>query len=423
MRCLLVLTLGTTLGFSQVESDDSGVRVHFDPLLEIPAAFSINQDQFEKTFARPGAKSGDKNGNPFCFAWLTKNRDRAVFMKPAFGETPVVFDLFDGKVACEEVTVDFADGAISGVSISIYNRADSKDVTASEFEDRFISTGQHMGSLIEGRPMAREPDARQGLLTEGWSWSDRQSMAVLERNPEADQGTLEFLRLRVAPTRATGPIANSVRSGNGSRVRKSDLSDFVTRQGGDVWIKDIPMVDQGPKGYCVVASVQRLFEHYGIPCDQHQLAEMAESDAEQGTSSIAIMGLLGKIDYRFKTRFDVLGARFTSGRLYSVKIRSGDRFEAGSEFDEGDFERQLIRHIDAGIPILWSLELGRYPEEPAIAPQLRGGHMRMIIGYNQKEGKIIFTDSWGAGHERKKMKMRDAFRATTGAFTITPTVN
>lgn len=400
------------------------VVVSFDPLLKLPSAFSMDQDEFEKTFAResdPADKEG--KGRPFQFSWMTKARDRAVFMKSSFRGAPVEFSCFDGEVPCEEVTVDFNAGRISGVSISIYNRADSKDVGTEEFQNRFVTTGRKMGAIISGRPIARKADSRQGLLTDGWSWTDTDSMAVLERNPEAESGTLEFLRLRFAPRGASGPIANSVRSGNKSRVRKSDLPEHVFRKNGDVWIKDIPMVDQGPKGYCVVASIQRLFEHYGIPCDQHQLAEMAGTDAEEGTSSVAIMSLLGKVDYRFKTRFDTLGVRFTSGRLFSVKVRSGERFDAGSEFDERDFEKQLVRNIDAGIPILWALQLGKYPEEPSISQQAAGGHMRMIIGYNLKDRKVIFTDSWGAGHEFKRMKIRDAFRATTGIFTITPTVN
>jgi hypothetical protein len=49
--------------------------------------------------------------------------------------------------------------------------------------------------------------------------------------------------------------------------------------------------------------------------------------------------------------------------------------------------------------------------------------MRMIIGYDDVAGKIIFTDSWGAGHERKMMKMDDAFSATTALYVITPTTN
>ena len=49
--------------------------------------------------------------------------------------------------------------------------------------------------------------------------------------------------------------------------------------------------------------------------------------------------------------------------------------------------------------------------------------MRLIIGYNDKEQKLIFSDSWGAGHEFKRMKMSDAYKATKGVYSLRPTVN
>jgi len=75
-----------------------------------------------------------------------------------------------------------------------------------------------------------------------------------------------------------------------------------------------------------------------------------------------------------------------------------------------------------GIPLLWGLELGKYPEEPPLKNQMSGGHMRLIIGWNQNTGQLIFTDSWGAGHEMKRMKISDAFRETHGLFAMQPTI-
>ncbi|NJK44508.1 MAG: ABC transporter permease [Pleurocapsa sp. SU_196_0] len=39
-----------------------------------------------------------------------------------------------------------------------------------------------------------------------------------------------------------------------------------------------------------------------------------------------------------------------------------------------------------------------------------GGHMRLIIGYNTKTGQLLFSDSWGAGHELKRIKLEDGVR-------------
>jgi len=176
------------------------------------------------------------------------------------------------------------------------------------------------------------------------------------------------------------------------------------------------MVDQGAKGYCVVASVQRLFEYYGIACDMHQLAQIAGSDPEQGTNMLAINRELGKIDHLFKTRFQCLAVRSTRGL---VELED-DRY-VGDPVSRDDFDKMIRSSIDDGIPLLWSLELGLFPEEPAIAQQAGGGHMRMIIGYDDSEDRILFSDSWGAGHELKSMDGGHAYDATHGLFLLKPT--
>ena len=77
-------------------------------------------------------------------------------------------------------------------------------------------------------------------------------------------------------------------------------------------------------------------------------------------------------------------------------------------------------HINQGLPLLWALELGLYPEEPQVAMQKGGGHMRLIIGYNTEKNQLLFTDSWGAGHELKRMNMADALMATAGVYRVEP---
>ena len=46
--------------------------------------------------------------------------------------------------------------------------------------------------------------------------------------------------------------------------------------------------------------------------------------------------------------------------------------------------------------------------------------MRLIIGYNAKTNDIFYSDSWGAGHERKRMSAADAWTITTGLAKIEP---
>ena len=75
-------------------------------------------------------------------------------------------------------------------------------------------------------------------------------------------------------------------------------------------------------------------------------------------------------------------------------------------------------HINEGTPLLWTVMLGKVTEKEI--PQASGGHMRLIIGYNSKTGEILYSDSWGAGHELKRMAADDAWTITTGAMSIEP---
>jgi hypothetical protein len=82
------------------------------------------------------------------------------------------------------------------------------------------------------------------------------------------------------------------------------------------------------------------------------------------------------------------------------------------------FQREIRDHIDRGVPLLWSVQLGLV-QEPGI-PQNAGGHMRLIIGYNSKTQELLFSDSWGPGHERKRMALNDAWAITTGLAVLEP---
>ena len=71
------------------------------------------------------------------------------------------------------------------------------------------------------------------------------------------------------------------------------------------------------------------------------------------------------------------------------------------------FKKDVRDQVAKGIPLFWGVRLGIYPE-PGI-PQTAGGHMRLIIGYNDKKNEILYTDSWGAGHELKRMPVEWAW--------------
>ena len=46
--------------------------------------------------------------------------------------------------------------------------------------------------------------------------------------------------------------------------------------------------------------------------------------------------------------------------------------------------------------------------------------MRLIIGYNTATKEIVYSDSWGMGHEQKRMPLADAWTITNGLYSLQP---
>jgi Peptidase_C39 like family len=387
-----------------------------DSLLEAPANWQMTPKAFAEKFT---------NGKSPHFVWLTKDHTRAKMGRRLYGDVTLNLTLFGGEVPVEEVIVDFAGGRLNLVSFSIYNRGDNGTITGEDFTARFTLTGKAMANLLAVKPRRKDADPQSGLITAGYGWfSQANGMALLEHNEKAmDGGDREFLRLRVARPDAEGSLAASMsHSRGGSAVRLGDLPDnLVKRDNGDVFIGTIPMVDQGDKGYCVVASTQRAFEYYGIGADMHQIAQVTKADPNLGTNPILMAKALDAIDYRFKTRLDIIGLGGL-GEFTEVEKEKGEYY-IGKPVDERKFNKEIHSYIDSGLPLLWALTLGIAPETPQLTVQAGGGHMRLIIGYNDKTEEIIFTDSWGEGHEFKKMKISDAYKVSTGLFVLKPTVH
>lgn len=389
------------------------VPCSIDPLLKAPDNWQMTPEQFETKFT---------HGKNKLYVWLTHDKTRAKMIPGLYPNARIELSAFEGKVPAQEVLVDFAEGQLNLVSISFYNRGDNGDISGEVLKERFMTIGKALGETLKIRPQARKANPSNGLLTEGFGWDSPQTgVALLEHNENAlIGGEREFLRLRIARPKARGALAASMlHSRGGAAAKLGDLPRQVTRTAdGSVLINTVPMVDQGAKGYCVAASVQRVFEYYGIGADMHQIAQVAGSDPQRGTSILAMAAELDRIDYRFKTRLDIIAM----GQPLTEAEKKRGQYLVGKPVDQDKLLKAVRNSIDAGLPLLWALELGRYPEKPQLTPQAAGGHMRLIIGYDDKASEILFSDSWGAGHELKRMAMTDAYRATHGLFILKPTV-
>ena len=414
---LVFILFGFPLLNAEQELKGKGPEVLLDSLIKAPECWSLTPEQLE---------TGFHERKDFRFVWLTKDRTRAKLSRYRFSNVQIQLSLFEKAIPIDEVTVDFENGKMSVVSFSLFSRGDSARISPEDFDERFLLCGQKIGKLLEAKPQSRKADPKQGMPIAGFFWESKKGLALLTHNEGARKGeeTPAFLRLRLANPYGKGPLVQAMRNKRGGcAVKLSQLKGRVTRdQDGNVFIPSLPMVDQGSKGYCVVASAQRVFEYYGVGIDMHQIAEIAGSDPSKGTSSYQMARELDEIDYRFKTRLEVCAMMSTRKKLAKIK-QSSKGYRVGDDVELDDFAKDVKDSIDEGVPLLWALELGLFPETPNLTPQTGGGHMRTIIGYNDAEQLVVFSDSWGAGHEFKTMSFEHAYKATTGLFRLKPIVN
>ncbi len=224
------------------------------------------------------------------------------------------------------------------------------------------------------------------------------------------------------------PVSVADAEGKVDRVNDSDMKVIIAKnvrrkENGDVLIDNIPMVNQGPKGYCAPATAERAMRYMSIPADMYLLA-VAATSAEGGTNTNRLMESCKRI-VRSKAR----------------KIRD---LELQKDLDM----KTLKKYIDKGVPILWQMKsLSRYNQlankrtkdrrkitdftawaelisaeskkETPLLREVANHHICMIIGYNEKTNEVAVSDSWGAKYALRWVHI-DIARAVTlrGGFVI-----
>ena len=367
-----------------------------------------------------------------------------------------------GGLSVGETLFSLRDGKVDAVQFSLYNRGDDGPLDEAAFVERLKSAADALTALSGVQRAQANRKSNPALTTfdiGGFVWKAPTCLWLLEYSV-ATRGArtvpvAEYIRLKALPP---GSTAVPTASGAGNRVRVNPRKNVVRTPDGGCEIQGIPMVDQGAKGYCAAATTARVMAYYGYEqLDQHQIAQWAKTDAEAGTSSEAMMKGISRVlhdTYRLNVRslepaFDVKDLRKFLERYNRSAKRLG-RAEVpfpqpGSTINLNDlwasfdievlrnakvpnqqaatqwFQQKIKPSIDAGIPILWSVQLGLVPE-PGL-PQVSGGHMRLITGYGPGGKTLVYSDSWGAGHERKTMAIEDAIAITLGLKAISPTLN
>jgi hypothetical protein len=214
------------------------------------------------------------------------------------------------------------------------------------------------------------------------------------------------------------------RDGQAEKISNRDLKKIlkkrvVIRENGDVIVSQIPMVNQGGKGYCVPSTWARYLRYLGIPADEYALANVGGTQAGGGTSPKAMANAVSDILRSYKRDLESRSSK-TNIRFVSKYIDDGLPLMWGM-YAVGPFEKPGLKEDRMGDlspeDYAKSLKEQREKDEEIQIDRSRG-HMCMIIGYNPITEEICTSDSWGRAHEEKWFTVEAVQAVSTGSHYI-----
>ena len=355
----------------------------------------------------------------------------------------------------------FGADRINRIELSLYNRGDDTDSDGLNAEElktlldaaaakaqpsgKIGSNPQKVKNRLGGFQYSKSFDKGDNLVELAWGVN----------GAKAKTQSADYVRVTLRPKPTKRKPKGATKSVSGNAAKAKVKAHVKSNSDGDVWIGDVPMVDQGQKGYCAAAVSERLLRYYGHDIDEHEIAQQAGSLADGGTKVRSMIETVKEIGVKKRLGFnqivsmagsfdditkEVVQYNKAAKSMKEAEISlaahtQGNSVIVNEIYDEmkpkvlksmrlkdsryKKFLTGVKTQVDKGIPICWGVTLGIFPE-PGLNIQGRGGHMRLIIGYNAKTHEVLYTDTWGAGHELKRMPEDWAFTVTHDAFFLRP---
>ena len=155
-------------------------------------------------------------------------------------------------------------------------------------------------------PVESERVAKQGVVQKSQTWPKtaiptvaRLTWNYAQEGKRKDTFEPGFVRLAVDGPERLASGGRRTEAGAAKGAKK--IADNVVRDPrGDVFIDNVPMVDQGQKGYCAVAASERVLRYYGVDVDEHEIAQAAGTSAEGGTSTRGMKDSVQAIGRKYK---------------------------------------------------------------------------------------------------------------------------
>ena len=236
------------------------------------------------------------------------------------------------------------------------------------------------GRIGEGR------ETREKVLR--WDWNGH---AFLLAAPRGEYVALRIMPVESADTGGPARVPDAV-------MKERLLSRVERRPNGDVILRDIPMVDQGPKGYCVPATWERVMRYMGVPADMYVLAMAGGTDPGGGTSANDIAWAVRDAVTGAGRRMESPAVKLTAegvAKFIDLGFPVMWAMFSTPEFNAAADER-LGRRTDMSEPASWSAGLeGARKDAKKWREDREAGHICLITGYNKQTGELAVSDSWG----------------------------
>ena len=358
--------------------------------------------------------------------------------------------------AVPEVIFNFNKRKMQSVIISVYNRGDNGLINENEFNTLAAKVEKYIADLSQNSSPVNESRKFDKFHVVSQTYKGADSDFIIRRNRRGRHS--EYIQLLIYPAGKAPKINESLQA----NINRKELSlNLILDKNGDSYI-DVPMVNQGRKGYCAGATIERLMKYYGSNIDQQIIAQFAETDSYEGTDVRKLYNFLKSNDSKLKVHVDKLMhdttlenneniekfhilynsfakkkkrprinlKNFVSGKGRNRKIDFPALFgsyeyevfknaRCRNEKMVEKFNKNVKEYLEKGIPLIWVT----YTFSNTAKGQPMGEismHMRIINGYNEKSNNIIYTDSWGKGHEKKRLSLNDAWARTLMLIAVSP---
>ena len=206
----------------------------------------------------------------------------------------------------------------------------------------------------------------------------------------------EYCVLRILPSSAADQGGKTSRISD-SGMRERMKNNVIHRPNGDVIIENIPMVDQGPKGFCVPATYTRVLLYAGVPADLYLLALLGRTDVGGGTSTIAMENSARALAASYGRSITSVSPSLDLPKLETF-FEKGIPLTWAMVVDE-KLDRDLssrLRQRTESDPESWLKTLAEKRKVArSIKKNLNNGHVCLLIGSNRKTGELATSDSWG----------------------------